>query len=255
MAVVRRRRARAAARAWVLSLPLRDVSIVDVAWGLAFVDIAWVSARLADGDGGRTALAVALVTVWGLRLALYIALPQAQAPRRGPALHEDARARPRPLRRSSACSRSSCSRPSSPGSSRCRCRAPRRRRTPPRPARLPRRRPVAGRLRLRGRRRPPARSASRPTPRTRARSWTAASGATRATRTTSATSRSGGASTSSRSTAARGGRSLGPLIMTVLLTRVSGKDLLEKSMSSSAPATASTSSARPASSRCRPVSS
>jgi len=55
--------------AWALSLRLRDVSIVDVAWGLGFVAVAWVAFGLGDGDGARRTLVVALVTVWGLRLA------------------------------------------------------------------------------------------------------------------------------------------------------------------------------------------
>ncbi len=70
--------------AWILSIPMRDVSIVDVAWGLAFVDIAWVSAWLADGDGGRSALAVGLVTVWGLRLALHIGYRKVKHPGEDP---------------------------------------------------------------------------------------------------------------------------------------------------------------------------
>ncbi|MGI8622617.1 MAG: DUF1295 domain-containing protein [Solirubrobacteraceae bacterium] len=69
---------------FALSLPLRDVSIVDVAWGLAFVDAAWVSAAIGDGDGARSALAVVLVSVWGLRLAVYIAYRKASHPGEDP---------------------------------------------------------------------------------------------------------------------------------------------------------------------------
>ena len=69
---------------FALSLPLRDVSIVDIAWGLAFVDVAWVASAVADGDGGRTALAVGLVSVWGLRLAGYIAYRKAAHPGEDP---------------------------------------------------------------------------------------------------------------------------------------------------------------------------
>jgi steroid 5-alpha reductase family enzyme len=57
---------------WLLSLRLRDVSIVDVAWGLGFVGVAWVAFATGDGDGGRRTLLAVLVTVWGLRLAGYI---------------------------------------------------------------------------------------------------------------------------------------------------------------------------------------
>lgn len=57
---------------WLVSLAIRDVSIVDIAWGLGFVVIAWVSFASGDGDHGRRTLLAVLVTVWGLRLAGYI---------------------------------------------------------------------------------------------------------------------------------------------------------------------------------------
>ncbi len=58
---------------FALSLPLCDVSIVDVAWGLAFVIAGWVSWAVGGGDAARSTLATVLVSVWGLRLAGYIA--------------------------------------------------------------------------------------------------------------------------------------------------------------------------------------
>jgi steroid 5-alpha reductase family enzyme len=58
--------------AWVLSLVLRDVSIVDVAWGLGFVAVAWVAFAVGDGCTGRRVLLAVLTTLWGLRLAGYI---------------------------------------------------------------------------------------------------------------------------------------------------------------------------------------
>jgi steroid 5-alpha reductase family enzyme len=51
---------------WVVSLVLRDVSIVDVMWGPAFAVVAWIA--LAVEGGSRCALMALLVTVWGLRL-------------------------------------------------------------------------------------------------------------------------------------------------------------------------------------------
>ena len=55
---------------------LGRVSVVDVAWGLAFVLVALVSALVGiladDGDPARRWLLVALVGAWGLRLALHI---------------------------------------------------------------------------------------------------------------------------------------------------------------------------------------
>jgi steroid 5-alpha reductase family enzyme len=57
---------------WLLSLRLRDVSIVDVAWGLALVLVAVVCAVAGDGSDDRRLLILVLVGVWGLRLAFYI---------------------------------------------------------------------------------------------------------------------------------------------------------------------------------------
>jgi len=58
---------------WILSLALRDASVVDIAWGVGFVVVAWVSFALADGSALRKALVVALTTLWGLRLAVHLA--------------------------------------------------------------------------------------------------------------------------------------------------------------------------------------
>ena len=59
---------------WVLSLLLRDSSVMDACWGLGFVAIAWALAWLAPGGGAsRATLMAALVTAWGLRLSLYLA--------------------------------------------------------------------------------------------------------------------------------------------------------------------------------------
>lgn len=53
---------------WLLSIPLRDVSIVDPAWGPAFVLVALVAALTADGCLGRRWLLLGLTALWGLRL-------------------------------------------------------------------------------------------------------------------------------------------------------------------------------------------
>jgi steroid 5-alpha reductase family enzyme len=58
--------------AWLVSLPLRDASIVDIVWGLGFVAVAWVSWIRGDG-GSRGTLMLVMVTIWGLRLASYLA--------------------------------------------------------------------------------------------------------------------------------------------------------------------------------------
>jgi steroid 5-alpha reductase family enzyme len=57
---------------WVASLVKRDASIVDVFWGLGFVVAGWVYFVTAEGRGARGALVVGLVTLWGVRLSLHI---------------------------------------------------------------------------------------------------------------------------------------------------------------------------------------
>jgi steroid 5-alpha reductase family enzyme len=58
---------------WLLSIPLRDVSIIDVVWGLGFVAIGWVCFALGHGNHDRRLLLALLVSAWGLRLAAHIA--------------------------------------------------------------------------------------------------------------------------------------------------------------------------------------
>ncbi|MEZ5296720.1 MAG: DUF1295 domain-containing protein [Ilumatobacteraceae bacterium] len=57
---------------WLISLPLRNASIVDITWGLGFVVVAWVVRFQGDTNTGRQWLLVAMTTVWGLRLAGYL---------------------------------------------------------------------------------------------------------------------------------------------------------------------------------------
>jgi steroid 5-alpha reductase family enzyme len=57
---------------WLWSLYGRDVSIVDIFWGPAFVVIALVALATAGTPTPRRLLAVALTTIWALRLAAYI---------------------------------------------------------------------------------------------------------------------------------------------------------------------------------------
>jgi steroid 5-alpha reductase family enzyme len=58
---------------WVVSLLLKNASIVDIFWGPGFVLANWIYFVLADdGFAGRKALISVLVTLWGLRLGLYI---------------------------------------------------------------------------------------------------------------------------------------------------------------------------------------
>jgi steroid 5-alpha reductase family enzyme len=58
---------------WLASLTLRNSSIVDIFWGAGFVIVAWVTFALTpSGFADRKWLLAALVTIWGLRLSLYI---------------------------------------------------------------------------------------------------------------------------------------------------------------------------------------
>jgi len=58
---------------WLVSLRRRDASIVDPVWPLGFVVVAWIAFVLADGVTGRRLLLALLTTVWGLRLGIYLA--------------------------------------------------------------------------------------------------------------------------------------------------------------------------------------
>lgn len=57
---------------WVVSVRLRDASVVDVFWGPAFALVAWTGVAVA-GPSPRALLAAALASAWGLRLGLHLA--------------------------------------------------------------------------------------------------------------------------------------------------------------------------------------
>jgi steroid 5-alpha reductase family enzyme len=58
---------------WLISLLLRDSSIVDIFWGTGFVIANWAYFILTpDGFIARKWLVSVLVTIWGLRLSLHI---------------------------------------------------------------------------------------------------------------------------------------------------------------------------------------
>ena len=57
---------------WVISVMIKNASIVDIVWGLGFVVVAWTVRLTVDGDDARQNLLTLLVTLWGLRLALYL---------------------------------------------------------------------------------------------------------------------------------------------------------------------------------------
>ncbi len=58
---------------WLVSLAMRDASIVDIAWGAGFVVVAWTAFAVGDGTESRRWLISLMVTAWGLRLAGYLA--------------------------------------------------------------------------------------------------------------------------------------------------------------------------------------
>ena len=57
---------------WLISLPLRNSSIVDPFWGPGFALVAWTGYAVADDPGSRGLLVAVLVTVWGTRLGLHL---------------------------------------------------------------------------------------------------------------------------------------------------------------------------------------
>lgn len=57
---------------FVVSLIKKRNDVADVAWGLGFVLMTWVSFVLSDDSGVRGLLVSILVTIWGMRLAWHI---------------------------------------------------------------------------------------------------------------------------------------------------------------------------------------
>lgn len=58
---------------WLVSLILKNSSIVDIFWGTGFVIVAWAAFILTPGDASiRKVLICTLVTIWGLRLSIHI---------------------------------------------------------------------------------------------------------------------------------------------------------------------------------------
>ena len=62
--------------AWLVGLKIGRFDVVDTAWGLGFVLVALVSFIWSSGGGNdtRRVLVVVLTAVWGIRLAIHIAL-------------------------------------------------------------------------------------------------------------------------------------------------------------------------------------
>ena len=58
---------------WVVSVIRRNVTIVDTLWGIGFMLIAWITYGMSDGFFARKLLIALLVTAWGIRLSGYLA--------------------------------------------------------------------------------------------------------------------------------------------------------------------------------------
>lgn len=58
---------------WVVSIIVKNVSIVDLFWGLGFVLTAGFYFLKTDGFGPRKIILLVLVTIWGLRLSFFLA--------------------------------------------------------------------------------------------------------------------------------------------------------------------------------------
>lgn len=59
---------------WLLSVWKKDMSIVDIAWGLGFVAVAVFQINRLDTMDPRQFLVMYLVGIWGLRLAIFLAI-------------------------------------------------------------------------------------------------------------------------------------------------------------------------------------
>ena len=57
---------------WLVSLTRRDASIIDIFWGPGFAVVAWLYFAYGDQQALRQLLLPLLVTLWGARLGLYI---------------------------------------------------------------------------------------------------------------------------------------------------------------------------------------
>ncbi|MBG0857978.1 MAG: DUF1295 domain-containing protein [Bacteroidales bacterium] len=58
---------------WIASVIIKNVSIVDLFWGFGFVLAAVFYFLKSDGLDARKIITLALVTIWGLRLSVYLA--------------------------------------------------------------------------------------------------------------------------------------------------------------------------------------
>lgn len=57
---------------WLLSIPLRDVSIIDMAFAAIIAALVITARQVAGGGGAANDLIVALVSIWALRMTVYL---------------------------------------------------------------------------------------------------------------------------------------------------------------------------------------
>ena len=58
---------------WLLSVVIKDASIIDIFWGIGFVVLAWLYRYLLKNESDKSLIFCILVSIWGLRLGLYLA--------------------------------------------------------------------------------------------------------------------------------------------------------------------------------------
>lgn len=58
---------------WLVATARRDVSLIDLYWGIGFAVVAWVAVSLNSPASVRSLVVAALTTVWGLRLSCHLA--------------------------------------------------------------------------------------------------------------------------------------------------------------------------------------
>jgi len=59
---------------WVISIFIKDVSIIDLFWGTGFVIVNAYYMLMSDDMSLRKLILVVLVTIWGLRLSIYLSI-------------------------------------------------------------------------------------------------------------------------------------------------------------------------------------
>jgi len=59
---------------WVVSVRMKDTSIIDIFWGMGFVLVSWISFFFGSGEGLLHLLLPILASVWGIRLTIFLFL-------------------------------------------------------------------------------------------------------------------------------------------------------------------------------------